>query len=234
MIRRLSAVALLACIAIPGFVLNGRAQSGNSANYRIPSQAAREEAKAAIKANPNDYVAYTKLGNWYLQAGKAKAAIKEYKKALKINDTYATAWNNLGSAYHARRKYKDAAKQYRKATSLKPDMAVAYRNLGTALLMLSQYDECIIAFQQALKLDPTILDILPDVTIAMPGSNTMRQYFYFAKICAEAGRIDSALEFLRKARIAGFRDFQKVRQDPAFKIVVADARFKRIAYSDTK
>ncbi|MBN1567006.1 MAG: tetratricopeptide repeat protein [Acidobacteria bacterium] len=233
MIRRLPFIAMFACLLILGLVPAGYAQSAASAKFQTLSHSDLKEYKAAVQANPDDHIAHTKLGNWYLQAGKTNDAIKEYKKAAKLNESYATAWNNLGSAYHAKRKYKDAVKCYRKATALQPDMAVAYRNLGTALLMLSNYDECISAFQQALKLDPAILDFLPDVTIATSGRNALRQYFYFAKICAASGRIDAAIGFLKKAQAAGFADFKKVRQDPDFQAVVADARFESIVQGES-
>jgi tetratricopeptide (TPR) repeat protein len=170
----------------------------------------------------------------YLQAGNSKAAIRLYKKATRLNGTDATAWNNLGSAYHAAKKFEDAVKCYRKATKLQPEMAVAHRNLGAALLAMSRPDEGVAAFRRALELSPSILSATPDVAISSSGVSALTQYYYFAKLCAEAGRIDSAIDFLGRARAAGFSDFQKVRQDPGFKSVVADARFDQIARGDGK
>ena len=40
---------------------------------------------------------------------------------------------------------------------------------------------------------------------------------------------DGELEFLRRAKEAGFRDFARVASDPAFAAVVADPRFKALA-----
>jgi tetratricopeptide (TPR) repeat protein len=229
MIRRSTIFAIFACAAVLGLSLAGYAQSAASAIHQAPPQSVLKEYQAAIEANPNDYVAHIKLGNWYLQAGNTNAAIREYKKATRLNTTDATAWNNLGSAYHAGKKYKDAVKCYRKATELQPDMAVAHRNLGAALLATSRLDEGVAAFRRALELSPAVLNATPDVSISSPGVNALTQYYYFAKISAEAGRIDSAIEFLERARAAGFSDFQKVRQDPGFKSVIADARFDKLA-----
>jgi tetratricopeptide (TPR) repeat protein len=234
MIRQLPIVAILTCAAVLGLALAGGAQSAASAIHQAPPQSVLKEYRAAIEANPNDSVAHIKLGNWYLQAGNTNAAISEYKKSTKLNEKDATAWNNLGSAYHAGKRYKDAVKCYRKATELQPDMAVAHRNLGAALLATSRLDEGVAAFRRALELSPAVLNATPDISISSPGVNALTQYYYFAKLSAEAGRIDSAIEFLGRARAAGFSDFQKVRQDPSFKSVVADARFEKIATSESK
>jgi tetratricopeptide (TPR) repeat protein len=197
--------------------------------YQIPSQTEFNEYQAAISANPKDYIAHTKLGNWYLHAGRLKASMGEYKKAIKLNARFATAWNNLGSAYHARKDFKNAVKHYRRAIELEPGIAAFHRNLGTALLALSRFGECYAAFRHALELNPTILDIGSNISVATPTANALTHYYFMAKICAEAGRVDAAIEFLEKARAAGFIDFKKVRRDPDFKSVVADARFKRLA-----
>jgi hypothetical protein len=90
------------------------------------------------------------------------------------------------------------------------------------------------AFRRALELSPAVLNATPDVAISSSGVSALTQYYYFAKLCAEAGRIDSAIDFLGKARAAGFSDFHKIRQDPGFKSVVADARFEQIAHGDSK
>jgi len=229
MIGRLRVFAIVACVSLSGLGLTGYAQSFKPANIQIPSQSELREYRAAVKANPKDFVAHIKLGNWYMQAGNTDAAISEFKKATKLNATYATAWNNLGSAYHAAKRYKDAVKCYRTATRLQPDMAIAYRNLGAGLLAMSRLEQAIGAFRRALELNPGVLDVTPSIAVSSPGVNALTQFYYFAKLCAEFGRIDSAIEFLEKARAAGFADFEKIREDPSFKSVVADARFETVA-----
>ena len=234
MIRRLPIFAIFACVSILGLTLTGYAQSATYAIQQAPSQSDLKEYQAAVKTNPNDYVAHIKLGNWYMQAANTDSAIKEFKKATKLNQAYATAWNNLGSAYHAAKRYKDAVKCYRKATELQPDMAVAYRNLGAALLAMSRLEQGIGAFRRALELDPAVLEVTPSVALSSPGVNALTQFYYFAKLCAEIGRIDSALTFLGKARAVGFSDFERIREDPGFKSVIADARFEQIAHGYSK
>jgi tetratricopeptide (TPR) repeat protein len=229
MIRQFHKVTIIACAALLGLVFGVYAQTAPLVNWQ-----SQNEYLAAVKANPKDFTAHNKLGNWYLHAGQMKAAIKEYKKAIKLNSHYAPAWNNLGSVYHAEKNFKKAVKCYRKAIELKPDLATVHKNLGSALLAMSRYDEGIAAFRKAMELDPSILDAKADVTLDAPGANVLTQYYYFAKLCAAAGRVNSAIEFLNKAKAAGFVDFKKVRLDPDFKDVVADVRFEAMTYGIEK
>jgi hypothetical protein len=60
------------------------------------------------------------------------------------------------------------------------------------------------------------------------GVSVATQSFYFAKICAGSGQLEAALEFLRKAVAAGFRDFGRVARDPDFRNVVEDPRYKQL------
>jgi tetratricopeptide (TPR) repeat protein len=225
MTRALFAALTAACLMQTVFASDTVTKSSSVLNYQAPSTSDLEVLKAAVKDNPNDCIAHSKLGNWYLHASQPDTAINEYKKAIRLDKTYAIAWNNLGSAYYAKNKYKDAAKYYRKATELQPNLAVAHRNLGSVLMTMGRLEPSLEAFRNALKLDPAILEAMPDVTVATPRPNTLTHYYYFAKLCASMGQVDSAIDFLRKAQAKGFADFQRVKNDPDFKDVIADARF---------
>lgn len=183
------------------------------------------EYQAALKANPNDPVTHNLLGICYQRTKRLNASIKEYKEAVKLNARYAEAWNNLGSAYHAKGKLKDAVKYYRKAIEIKPDMAPAHKNLGTALLAMGKIDEGLAACRRAFELSPTVFESKTDISVPTLGADLAAQYYYFAKLSAANGRVDAALDFLKKAQALGFCDFNKVKRDPDFKTVVADARF---------
>jgi hypothetical protein len=65
--------------------------------------------------------------------------------------------------------------------------------------------------------------------IPAAGIDAATQSYYLAKLLATNGQTESAIEFLRRAKEAGFRDFARVASDPAFAAVVADPRFKALA-----
>jgi tetratricopeptide (TPR) repeat protein len=173
-------------------------------------------------------VEYNKLGMCLQRAKRSSQAEKQYEEALRINPNYAEAWNNLGTVQHGRGKYKQAIKSYRKAVSLRPNLAQAHKNMGSAYFALGRYDAGFEAFQSAYSLDPTVLESSTGIVVGTAGLSVATQSFYFAKLCAAAGQVDQALEFLRKAVAAGFRDFSKVENDPDLKILVQDPRYKQL------
>jgi tetratricopeptide (TPR) repeat protein len=196
---------------------------------RRACQVAVPQYLATLAASPNDAVTHNLLGICHQRFGKDKAAKREYEAAIKLNPNYAQAHNNLATVYHAQNKYGKAVTQYQKAIALDPTMATAHRNLGTVLLAMGRLDEGLTAYAQAQQLDPTILAESSAVPVAVKSDALANQYFCFAKLSARTGQLDAAIEFLRRAQSAGFRDFDKVRRDPDFKGVVPDQRFVTLA-----
>lgn len=180
--------------------------------------------REALAANPNDATLHNRLGVCYHSLGDTGAARREYLRAVGLDARYAEAWNNLGTIYHARREYKKAAKQYRKAIQIRPELTAAHKNLGTVLLAMRKVEQGMAAYSEAYRLDPTAFEN-PATRVEAEGIAPATQYFYFAKLSARIGRVEAALDFLRRAEQAGFRDFDKVENDPDFKDIVVDARF---------
>ena len=183
----------------------------------------------AVQAEPQSARARNRLAICLQRHLKLRDALREYKQALELDPNYAQVWNNMGTIFHAQNKYKKAIKQYQKALELKPDMSTTAKNMGTAYLAMGKIDQAYAAYDIAYKLDPAIFETARETGFAAPGGNVGMQYFYVAKLNARAGRLDAALDFLARAQAAGFRDFDKVRNDPVFKAVVADARFAKLS-----
>ena len=183
--------------------------------------------REAIAASPDDPALRNRLGICYQHKGDAKAARKAYKKALDLRKDYAEAWNNIGTLEQARRRFKPAVRAYKKAIDTKPGLATPWKNLGNAYLALGRVQEAFEAYQEAFRLDPTILEAQgPGIPGA--GIDVATQSFYLAKLFAANGQTDAAIDFLRRAKEAGFRDFARVRSDPDFRAVVADPRYKEL------
>jgi Tfp pilus assembly protein PilF len=214
----------------------GEAQTQATSAKRVPADDSQNTAdnicakaipiyQAALKSNPNDAAMHNRLGICYQQVDRMPEAIKEYNRAVKLNPRFAEAWNNLGTVYHGQRKLKNAVKNYRKAVGIKPDMAVAHRNMGVAYLAMGRVDEGIAAWRRAYMLDPGILESASGVSITAPGTKPAMQYYYFAKVSAGSGKVDEAIDYLKKARELGFRSFGKIKEDPDFKLIISDPRF---------
>jgi Tfp pilus assembly protein PilF len=186
--------------------------------------AAAEEYRQALEVQPNDPTVHNKLGICYQQLGDDAMARREYDRALALDPRYGEVWNNIGTLEQSRKRLKAAVRAYKKAIETKPGLANSWKNLGSAYLSLGQVQEAFEAYQEAFRIDPTVLESQgPGIPAA--GIDVATQSYYLAKLLATNGQTDSALEFLRRAKEAGFRDCARVRSDPAFLAVVADPRF---------
>lgn len=108
-----------------------------------------------IARNPGCWMAYSNLGNVYLEANESDAAIEAFKETLKFRPNFADVRSNLGAAYSQAGRFEEAVAYYESALKLKPDLAEARNNLGSALVRLGRWDEAIAQYRQALRLNPT-------------------------------------------------------------------------------
>jgi len=224
--KPISGVALETAVA--------RAREGQEAVRRAAAHVARgryweavEEYRRALQIQPRDAALHNKLGICYQQVDNYPMARQEYERALELNPGYAEVWNNIGTLEQSQRRLKDAVRAYRKAIHIKRELATPWKNLGNAYLALDRPEEAFEAYQEAFRIDPTILEA-QGPGIPAVGVDAATQAFYYAKLLASRGRTEEALDFLRRARDAGFRDFARVRSDPDFQAVVADERFEAL------
>jgi tetratricopeptide (TPR) repeat protein len=211
-------------------VLEGQRAVGRAAAFVARGQyaPAAEEYRRALEVQPNDASVHNKLGICYQQLRNDAMARREYDRALELNPAYGEVWNNIGTLEQSRKRLKPAIRAYKKAIEIKPGLATPWKNLGNAYLSLGQVQEAFEAYQEAFRLDPTVLESQgPGIPAA--GLDPAVQNFYLAKLLAANGQKDAALEFLRRAKEAGFRDFGRVKADPDFRAVVADPRFRELA-----
>lgn len=173
----------------------------------------------AIALQPKNAVLYNKLGIAHQQLARLDQAQKYYQRAIKLNRKYSEAINNLGTIHYARKKYKSAVNQYRKALELAPDSASVYSNLGTAYFAQKKYDEAFAAYRKALELDPEVFEHKSTYGILLQERSVedrARFHYFLAKTYAAAGVLDRALEYLKKALEEGFKEKDKIAEDPSF------------------
>jgi hypothetical protein len=191
------------------------------------SQAA-DEYRRALEVQPNDASVHNRLGICYQGLGNDGMARRHYQRALELKPPYAEVWNNIGSLEQSHRHFKDAIRAYKKAIEIKPGLSTAWKNLGNAYFALGQVQEAFESYEEAFRLDPTILES-QGPAIAAEGIDAATQSFYLAKLLAGRGDIEKSIEYLRRAKQAGFHEFTRVASDPAFAQVVQDPRYKELA-----
>lgn len=173
----------------------------------------------AINLAPKDAVLYNKMGIAWHQQFRLDLARRCYEKAIQLNRKYPEAINNLGTVFYAQKQYSSAVRRYQSALQLNPEAATFHYNLGTAQFARKRYQEAFLAYGEALRLDPEIFERRSGFGVTLQERSVTDRalfHFYLAKTYAAAGLGDKALEYLRKAFEDGFKDKEKIEQDPSF------------------
>lgn len=176
-------------------------------------------------------VMYNKIGIAYHHLNDLNAALENYNKALSISPDYAEAINNIGTVYYAKKDYKRAIREYERALRITPRSASIYSNLGTAHFARKKYDAAFAAWQKALEIDPEVFEhrsthgtLLQERSV----EERAKFHFFLAKTYAKAGQVDRALQYLRRALEEGFKEKDKIRNDPDLKILVGNQEFEAL------
>ncbi len=116
---------------------------------------AEQNLRKALKADPQNALAYYDLGRLYGKNKDHLKAIDAYSKAVALNADLADAFFNLGFAYAALSHYADAEKMFLRITELKPDyLDKAIFNLALVQYKQGKRKACIENIQKAITLNP--------------------------------------------------------------------------------
>jgi tetratricopeptide (TPR) repeat protein len=196
------------------------------------------EAIDVYKEGPLDSpVIWNKLGIAYHQLTLIDAAKECYQRSIKLNPHYSEAINNLGTVYYAKKNYRRAIAQYHKALKLAPKSASLYSNLGTAEFSRKRYKEASEAYQTALSLDPEVFEhrnaygtLLQERSVA----EKARFHYYLAKTYANAGDNEHAIQYIRMALEEGFKERQKLMEEPEFAKLRETDAFKELMATEPR
>ncbi len=186
---RCSAVALAAalCIALTGCAAPTPAPAhtatvtpGPAAQKHIAAaqaalkagkfDGARQEAAAAVQADPNSSEAQYLLGNAYNRMAGAETdaqkarddlskAVDAYMAAIRLDAANGAAYTNLATVYYQNGQFDEAQKQVEQALKLKPDDPTSHYVLGTIYLQrdpkqaADTLDKAQAEFEAAIKSD---------------------------------------------------------------------------------
>jgi len=177
------------------------------------------EAVEAFRQAPATAVIWNKMGIAYHQMQQLDEARRCYLKAVRLDPKFADGLNNVGTVYYAKKSYGRAISYYQRALKLSPNSATMYSNLGTAYFARKQYKQASEFYQKALELDPQVFENRNTYGELLQDRNVQERakfHYYLAKTYAKAGMNDRALEYLRKALEEGFREKNKLKEDPEF------------------
>ena len=134
MVRWITMIILVACVALGGGVNNACAQG------------AQDKVKAANEKAAQDYFKY---GLILAEEGRNADAAKAFRQAIGIKPDWAEAHSLLGSALAQEGNLNEAEKELRKAVQIKPDYAEGWNYLGEFLKERGKQKEAEDAFAKA-------------------------------------------------------------------------------------
>jgi tetratricopeptide (TPR) repeat protein len=207
-----------------------------TADLLVVHQKYLEAITAYDKLNQKTARIYNKIGSAYEHALMDDDAKASFERALKMDKKFAEAYNNLGTVYYHQKDYDKAERLYKKAISLNKTDAAVYSNLGALYIARNKFRDGAEAYQRAFILDSNIFQKIAETGI--PNSESMvdlaNMNFCFAKIYAQAGMNNLAIEYLRKAIMEGFHDKVGLQQDQEFAALRGMPEFQQLTSSERK
>ena len=216
----LKRIAIVAAIGFLGLVLGA-----------LPVMAQTKEAGLAV------YEEARKLHDSARSEDDIKAAVQKYEEALKLfgqagfDQGIGWVMRYLGNVYLDKKQYDKAFEYYQKALKYAPKSASIYSNLGTAYFARKKYKEAMATYQTALKLDPNVFENHGSYGVLLEERSVEERanfHFHMAKLYAQGGRNELALQYLRKALEEGFKDKKKIVEDPDFQAMRDLPEFKEL------
>lgn len=179
---------------------------------------ALEEFDNALALNPSSAKAHNLSGLVHFRQKNYQAAESQFLKAVAGDPSFAPAYNNLGGVYAMENQWSAAKEMLTKAISLSPDMASAHFSLGAVYFNLGEAEKGTACFAKGIALDPDYLEKNSTslVGLSMGSVSLAEVHFAFAKLYASAGNIERTVEFLTKAKQAGFHDWQRIARESEF------------------
>jgi len=116
---------------------------------------AREAQQKAVALDPNDALAYSRLGFIILRSdGDMAAAASLFQRALALDPTNAKVIGNTGSFMQSLGRLAEAIPLFDYMAVQDPANPVAYFNVGTINFYARRWDQAIASFRTALRLSP--------------------------------------------------------------------------------
>lgn len=206
--------------------------------FPVTALAASEEA-----------VERNKVGAKLFEQGKLDAAIIEFQKAIRLDTKYFPARLNLAYAYEKMNRLEEAINAYREAIDAQPQNFFAHNNLGVLYDKQGLYDSAIAEFETALQIEPDNSMAHKNLEIARNNKSTAEKRkgevlraekeaqarpndsqasYNVARLYAQYGNKDAALEWLTKAIRQGYKDLAYLRVDPAFRGLHEERAFEQL------
>lgn len=209
---------------------NAEKEKGDLARAHKNYEYAATHYAAALRLDNQNSELYDKLGIVEIKLNEMKAARKHFNQALKLNPIDTVALNNLGVVAYLSRKFKPAIGYFKQALALNETTAATHLNLAEAWIGLGEFDRAMTEYARALELDADLINNNAEgvqARIRTPEQRARTSYL-LAKAYAKRGNLESALEFLRRAKDDHYPELARVYSDQEFAPLWKDPRLAKI------
>lgn len=110
--------------------------------------------KEIIAVDPEDFIAWAKLGSLYVAANQPKDAEGAFTRVLELRSDYPTALINFGMLRAFQNQFDAAVSLFERAILSDPKSAIAHRLLGESYLQIRKGTLGLAALDKAIELDP--------------------------------------------------------------------------------
>lgn len=145
--------------------------------------AAINEYRQAIQADPNSKMAHINLASAFSEQGALDEAISHSREALRLSPNVAALHNNLGITLAKAGRSDEAIEQYHQALRLKPDLVEVRYNLAVLLTAAGRTTEAIAQLNE-------VLQIRPDAPQA---------HYHLGRAFAAQGNVEQAIAWYTEA-----------------------------------
>jgi Flp pilus assembly protein TadD len=112
------------------------------------------QARRAVDAVPDNFIAHSGLGIAYEQKGRTDEAVVEYRRSLALQPMYYEPHFNLAVALEKQGKPQEAIAEYIQALRLKPVLWSAYVRLGKLLASAGRTADAVVCYEELVRLRP--------------------------------------------------------------------------------
>jgi len=172
----------------------------------------------AVSLRPDSQDAQNFLGIGYFMIENFKLARRQFEKVLSLNPSHAAALSNLGSVCLKENDWDNAEGMFRRVVALTPESATSLFSLGNVLLGRGKLEEGFAYLAKAIERDPQILEKNQPLATSVHENifQNAEADFGYARLYAGLGNLEKTVEFLHRAKQAGFSDWIRIDQDPQF------------------
>ncbi|MGI6423813.1 MAG: tetratricopeptide repeat protein [Tepidanaerobacteraceae bacterium] len=105
-----------------------------------------------LSKDPNQALAFSKLGVIFARENEKDKAEAYFNKALKLNPKLSSAASNLGNLYFEKGDFNKAKEFYEKAIAMAPDNSIPYNNLAVVYKKLNDLDKYVEFYKKSIHL----------------------------------------------------------------------------------